>query len=133
MHIMKSLVELQSEIESLTEQAKELRAKEYDRTIADIVSTMNAFGITLAVLRDAMKNGVKAKGKRDRKAKGAKRGPKPKAAAKVKAKAKGAKVRKPAEIKYRGPGGETWSGRGKQPKWLSALVANGHTAAEYKI
>ena len=41
----------------------------------------------------------------------------------------GAKV--PA--KYRGPDGETWTGRGKQPRWLAALVATGRTPAEFLI
>ena len=36
---MKSLVELQNEIESLTVQAQELRAKEFERTLAEIVAT----------------------------------------------------------------------------------------------
>lgn len=35
--------------------------------------------------------------------------------------------------KYRGPNGETWSGRGRQPNWLSALVESGHTIEEYLI
>lgn len=35
--------------------------------------------------------------------------------------------------KYKGPNGETWSGRGKQPRWLAALVAEGHSVDEYAI
>jgi DNA-binding protein H-NS len=30
-----------------------------------------------------------------------------------------------APIKYRGPNGETWSGRGLAPRWLSALEKKG--------
>ena len=29
--------------------------------------------------------------------------------------------------KYRGPGGETWAGRGATPRWLSALLKEGHS------
>ena len=29
--------------------------------------------------------------------------------------------------KYRGPAGETWAGRGVQPRWLTALVKEGHS------
>lgn len=57
-----------------------------------------------------------------------------KSAAKTAAKgrAKGAAgVKVPA--KYRGPAGETWSGRGKQPRWLAALVAEGRTPTEFLI
>ncbi len=136
---MKSLVELQNEIESLTVQAQELRAKEFDRTLAEIVATLRAFGITLAQVRAAMKMAakgsskgkakgkIKAKGPRGRKAK-AVTGKKT-----VKAKAAKSGVRKPAPIKFRGPNGETWSGRGKTPKWLKAAVDAGQSAASFKI
>lgn len=37
-------------------------------------------------------------------------------------------------IKYRGPNsGETWTGRGKLPRWLSAYIAQGRTKAEFRI
>lgn len=35
--------------------------------------------------------------------------------------------------KYRGPEGQTWSGRGRQPGWLVALLAEGHTLEEFAI
>jgi DNA-binding protein H-NS len=35
--------------------------------------------------------------------------------------------------KYRGPNGETWSGRGRAPKWLVALEAEGRQRAEFSI
>ena len=64
----------------------------------------------------------------------AKQGRRKKTAAKsaAKGRAKGAAgVKVPA--KYRGPAGETWSGRGKQPRWLAALVAEGRTPTEFLI
>jgi DNA-binding protein H-NS len=39
----------------------------------------------------------------------------------------------PLAPKYRGPGGEVWSGRGRQPNWLSALEATGHDKEEFRI
>jgi DNA-binding protein H-NS len=39
----------------------------------------------------------------------------------------------PLAPKYRGPGGETWSGRGRMPNWLSALEATGHNREEFRI
>jgi DNA-binding protein H-NS len=39
----------------------------------------------------------------------------------------------PVAPKYRGPGGETWSGRGRMPTWLSALEATGRNREEYRI
>jgi DNA-binding protein H-NS len=37
--------------------------------------------------------------------------------------------------KYRNPKepSETWSGRGKQPRWLAAALKTGHTIDEFKI
>ncbi|TXN01985.1 H-NS histone family protein [Methylobacterium sp. WL64] len=35
--------------------------------------------------------------------------------------------------KYRGPGGEEWSGRGKPPKWLVALEGSGHSRDDFKL
>ena len=35
--------------------------------------------------------------------------------------------------KYRGPNGEEWSGRGLTPRWLSALIAAGHTKEEFAV
>lgn len=47
---------------------------------------------------------------------------------------KGRKLGK-VEPKYRNPanGAETWSGRGKQPKWLAALMAQGRNVDEFAI
>jgi len=33
--------------------------------------------------------------------------------------------RDPVPVKYRGPNGETWTGRGFKPKWLEILLAQG--------
>jgi len=133
---MKSLVELQSEIESLTAQAQELRAKEFDNTLASIVASMRAFGITVAQVRDAVaaaaksKGKAKAKGKRGRKAMAVKAPKSPKTA---KAKAGAGGARKAAPIKFRGPNGEAWSGRGKLPKWLKAATANGQSVDAFRV
>ena len=35
--------------------------------------------------------------------------------------------------KYRGPGGETWAGRGATPRWLAALLKEGHSIEEFSI
>jgi len=35
--------------------------------------------------------------------------------------------------KYRGPGGETWAGRGATPRRLSALLKEGHSVEEFAI
>jgi DNA-binding protein H-NS len=35
--------------------------------------------------------------------------------------------------KFRGPEGETWAGRGARPRWLSALIKQGHKLNEFAI
>ena len=49
-------------------------------------------------------------------------------------------ARKPREnegakraAKYRGPTGEEWSGRGREPGWLKALIAHGHSKDAYRV
>jgi DNA-binding protein H-NS len=35
--------------------------------------------------------------------------------------------------KYRGPGGEAWAGRGATPRWLKALLDEGHSIEEFAV
>lgn len=35
--------------------------------------------------------------------------------------------------KFRGPGGETWAGRGARPRWLTALIKEGRKIDEFAI
>jgi len=43
------------------------------------------------------------------------------------------KPKAPAAIKYRGPNGEAWSGRGRLPGWLGSLIEDGHSCREYLV
>lgn len=118
---MGNLIDIQSQIEKLQKQAAEIKAKEFDKTVQDILAKMQAFGITLKDLQQAMGKGRAGKGRAKAVGK--------KAAAKKRTAKAGASV----AAKYRGPNGETWSGRGLMPKWLSALVAQGRTKDEFAI
>jgi DNA-binding protein H-NS len=35
--------------------------------------------------------------------------------------------------KFRGPEGDTWAGRGARPRWLTALIKQGHKLDEFAI
>lgn len=117
---MSNLIDIQSQIEKLQKQASEIKAKELNSTVQDILAKMQAFGITIKDLQSAKpaKAGKAVRGK--------------KAAAK-----KPAKASKTAGVavaaKYRGPNGETWSGRGLTPKWLVALVAQGQSKESFAV
>jgi DNA-binding protein H-NS len=120
---MSNLIDIQSQIEKLQKQASEIKAKEFHSTVQDILVKMQAFGITVKDLQSS-KPGKAAKGGRGRPASKAKVGKVTKAAKKVGA---------PVAAKYRGPNGETWSGRGLTPKWLATLVAAGQTKESFLI
>ena len=102
---MNNLIEIQNQIEILQKQANEIKAQEFDKTVQEILAKMAAFGITVKDL-DASKG-------------------RPRKAASTAA--------KPAAAKYRGPNGETWSGRGLTPRWLVALTAQGQSKEDFAI
>ena len=102
---MNNLIDIQNQIAALQKQADEIKAQEFDKTVADILEKMAAFGITLKDLE----------------------------AVKGKTRKATAPATKQAAAKFRGPNGETWSGRGLMPRWLSALVAQGRTKEEFAI
>lgn len=123
---MGNLIDIQGQIEKLQKQAADIKNKEFDKTVQEIRTKMQAFGITVKDLR--FTKGRAAKGKAKAKAK-----TKAKAATSVK-RAPGSKKRGQAvAAKYRGPNGETWSGRGLTPRWLAALVAQGRKKEEFAI
>ena len=102
---MTNLTEIQNQIEILQKQASEIRALEFDKTVQEILAIMATFGISTKDL-DAVQG-------RTRKASGT--------------------GTKPAAAKFRGPNGESWSGRGLTPRWLTALLAQGKTKQEVAI
>lgn len=104
---MTTLIEIQNQIALLQKQAAEIKSNEFAQTVADILSKMDAYGITVDDL---------GRGKsRPRKSVAT------------------AKSASPAPVKYRGPNGETWTGRGLMPRWLSALVAQGKTKESFAV
>ncbi len=117
---MSTLIDIQSQIEKLQKQASDIRTKEFDATVLDIVAKMKAFGISIKDIQRALASPKKGRGRAP--------GLKAKTAPSKKSGAS-----KPAPIKYRGPQGETWSGRGLMPKWLSVLVAQGKTREDFAV
>lgn len=118
---MSDLIEIQNQIQKLQKQAGEIKAREFDKTVHEILAKMQAFGITVKDLQSRAVRGGKAKS-----AKTAGKTVRAGAAAKNKSTA----VVAP---KYRGPNGEVWSGRGLTPRWLSSLVAQGRMKEDFAI
>jgi DNA-binding protein H-NS len=120
---MSNLLVIQSQIEKLQKQANDIKSKEFAATVHEIQAKMQAFGITLKDLQSTSGS------------KGGRGKAKPSLAKALNA-AKTPKVRKasaPVAAKYCGPSGESWSGRGLMPKWLSALVAQGHSKESFSV
>jgi DNA-binding protein H-NS len=121
---MSNLIDIQSQIEKLQKQAGEIKAKEFQGTLQDIVSKMKAFGISVKDVQSALASG--AGGKRGRKKGAAAAGP-------VRTVKVAKKAKTPVAAKFRGPNGETWSGRGLTPRWLATLVAQGSSKESFAI
>ncbi len=118
---MSNLIDIQTQIQKLQMQANEIKAKEFDSTVRDILGKMQAFGITVKDLQSVKPSKVGKVG-RGKGAADSVRTPKlPKQA------------KKPVAAKYRGPNGETWSGRGLTPRWLSMLIAQGQSKESFVI
>ena len=114
---MNELVKLRQQISDLEKQAAELQKKNRPAVLAEMREQMAAYGITAEEL-----NRPAAKTSR------------PKAfLAKSASPAKGKKPVVTSPAKYRGPEGQTWSGRGIAPKWLNALLVGGKTRDDFLI
>ena len=117
---MDSLIEIQSRIAKLEQQATTIRSREYDSTLKEILAKMSAFGITVNDLK-AKLNKVKAP---------------PSVATKKSSKATKPKEKDAKRVvaaKFVGLNGETWTGRGLTPRWLAAQVALGRVKEEFLI
>jgi DNA-binding protein H-NS len=157
---MSNYIQIQAQIEQLQKEAEAARKREIAETVANIKKAIQVFGLTAEDLgldslikgkrgrkpgkaaakkagaKGAKKTGAKRRG-RPPKAAAAKPGRKP-AKVKTAAKAKKSKVPKDKRSvvapKYRDSAtGATWTGRGKQPKWLASALASGKKIDDFKI
>jgi len=146
---MSSYIQLATQIEKLKKEAEAARKREIAETIANI----DLFGLTaddLGLGRGGKKRGRKASKQAPAKTAGGKRrrGRPPKSAAAPKAgrkagrkaakkagrKSAGSDKRSVVAPKYRDSAtGTTWTGRGKQPKWLAAAIQSGKKLEDFKI
>ena len=111
-------MDIQLQIEKLQKQAAEIKTREFDKTVQDIRAKMLAFGITAKDLQTVRRG---SKGKKE-------------ASPKKRIGMGAAKnVTKPVAAKFRGPNGETWSGRGLTPRWLAELLDQGRQKDDFAI
>jgi DNA-binding protein H-NS len=140
--IRATIAKLQRQLEAINKRQENLRRE----ALAFLRDAQDKLGISLDDLRAAGAGKVARRGKRKGAAKGA-----AKRAAKVAAKGGASKrgaartdtgasarrqprgKRSKVAPKYRSPDGETWSGRGLKPRWLTALLAEGRKIEEFLI
>ncbi len=120
---MSNLIDIQSQIEKLQKQASDIKTREFGKTVQEILAKMHAFGITVKDLQPGKRRSAKGKP-------GVKTA---KAATTAKRKPAAGQSGQVVAAKYRGPNGETWSGRGLAPRWLSALIASGRSKEDFAI
>lgn len=118
---MSTLLSIQAQIADLQQKAAQIKSKEYASTLADIQAKMKAFGITVADLKAALNKPTA--GRKGRKVAAEK------PSSKRSSKLAGVKV----EPKYRNTDGQTWTGRGVAPKWVSEAIAAGRSKDEFLI
>lgn len=110
---------IQAQIKRLQDKADTLRAKQRQPIIASIVRSLDEYSITLDEIKAAQTKGVSARKSPGRPAGKTAAAPKP--------------ARQVAP-KYRHPDtGDTWTGRGKAPRWLAAAEAQGATRDSFLI
>ena len=107
---MATYLELRARGEKLLAEAEELRVKELSDVIDDIKQKMKAYGLSARDLGLASGTGTRRK------------------------KSSGAPAKPKAKARYRGPGGETWSGgRGRKPRWVTEALAKGKKIEDFAI
>lgn len=103
---------------------KQLEAAEKNKApaIKKVVALMKKLGVTVADLQGS----TPAPGKR-------RRGRPAGTSKKSKGKAKGKRASGKVAIKYRDDKGNTWTGRGKTPRWISTAEAAGKSREQFKV
>lgn len=105
---------------------KQLEAAEKNKApaIKKVMALMKKLGITIADLQGAGSGAAAGKGRRGRPAGSGK---------KTKGKGKPKLAGKKVAIKYRDDKGNTWTGRGKTPRWIADAEKAGKSREQFKV
>lgn len=103
---MATYLELKEQAEKLLAEAERVREQEIADAIADVKRKIELYGLTAADLGFARNAGP------------------------GNSRAKNAK----ANVKYRGPNGETWGGgRGRKPQWVTQALKEGRSLDDFAV
>ena len=118
---MSSLRELQSQIDKLQQKVTEVKRRDFEKVVFEIIGNMQSYGVSMADIVEAKKKSAKNVSTQDQ----VNRSAKP-----IKAYSKSTNA---LIAKFSGPKGETWTGRGLTPRWLAALITQGHKREDFAV
>jgi len=123
---MPTYSEMMAQIEELQKQAQRQRKEEYSTVLKTIKRQIAEFGFTA---EDLGFGAGESQAKRGRKP------GRPAAAAKPARKTRAKRVTAGTKVapKYKDGAGNTWTGRGKMPTWLTKAIAEGRTVESFLI
>lgn len=135
---MSTYIQIRAQIDKLEREAEVARKREIAETILNIKKAITAFGLTaddLGLSKSTNKRRLSKKAKIKRRGRPSKKITKIETPSNRQSIVKKAgDKRSVVAPKFRDQAsGATWTGRGKQPKWLSEAIAAGHTLNEFRI
>lgn len=101
----KELLAQREELEKLIEQARQVERADVLKTVRALVADFGLNAMECGFSQASTKGG----------------------------KASSAVVKRVVPVKYAGPKGEFWTGRGRAPKWLETLEAAGRSRSEFLL
>jgi len=130
----KRVLRKRKSIAVVREKVAELAAAE-GYTLGELFPSAAADSAPVAAAKRATKRGTKRGAKRGRKAASTAETAAPAASKRASKRGRSANAGRKVEPKYRNPANpaETWTGRGKPPRWLAAELANGKSKDDFLI
>ncbi len=118
---MDEVISINQKILELQKQSADLQKKNRPVIVAELREKMLAYSISAKELTAPANKGRKVKASTGD------------VAEKKVREVKANRPAPPVVAKYRGPAGETWSGRGGTPKWLKAQIEEGKSKEQFLI
>jgi DNA-binding protein H-NS len=122
---MSEYLAIMSELKVLEKKAELAKRKELSTVIRKIKRSIKLYHLTAADLGLSVKNSDGVSVKRNQ--------AKPPVKGSVNRRAKAAKAAKIVPAKYADQSGNSWSGRGRTPRWLATQLAEGKSLGDFLI
>jgi DNA-binding protein H-NS len=127
----KTLAQIQKQIENLQRQAEQIRSREVGEVVARIREAIAHYGLTTEEVFGSAAPGKKTRGRR--KGSGSSTAGATGSASGAARKSTRAGRKSAAKPMYRDENGNTWSGRGRPPRWITSAIAEGKSKESFLI